>query len=121
MGTRPICGWTTSASFAQAVRAHDLAVPDCVSAVEQIAYAGCTPATPREKGSVEGAVRYLKSGFWPARRFRTLSERDRVAHRRRHATAQFIVGGRLVEANSTRGAPAGQVRFLTESGRSRPD
>jgi transposase len=28
----------------------------------------CTPATPREKGSVEGAVRYLKSGFWPARR-----------------------------------------------------
>jgi transposase len=23
----------------------------------------CTPATPREKGSVEGAVRYLKSGF----------------------------------------------------------
>ena len=29
----------------------------------------CTPATPREKGSVEGAVRYLKTGFWPARRF----------------------------------------------------
>src|SRR6266581_5822910 len=26
----------------------------------------CTPATPREKGSVEAAVRYLKSGFWPA-------------------------------------------------------
>jgi transposase len=38
----------------------------------------CTPATPREKGSVEGAVRYLKSGFWPARRFATLSELDRV-------------------------------------------
>ena len=30
----------------------------------------CTPATPREKGSVEAAVRYLKSGFWPARRDR---------------------------------------------------
>src|SRR5262245_62004292 len=29
----------------------------------------CTPATPREKGSVEPAVRYLKTGFWPARRF----------------------------------------------------
>ena len=29
----------------------------------------CTPAAPREKGSVEAAVRYLKTGFWPARRF----------------------------------------------------
>ena len=29
----------------------------------------CTPATPREKGSVEGGVRHLKTGFWPARRF----------------------------------------------------
>src|SRR5438128_11077157 len=29
----------------------------------------CTPATPREKGSVEAAVRHLKSAFWPARRF----------------------------------------------------
>ena len=65
----------------------------------------CTPATPREKGSVEGAVRYLKTGFWPARRFETLSEldrvygdwRDRVAHRRRHATGQFIVADRLIE------------------------
>ena len=26
----------------------------------------CTPRTPREKGSVEGSVRHLKSGFWPA-------------------------------------------------------
>src|SRR3954469_5714835 len=25
----------------------------------------CTPATPREKGSVEAVVRYLKTGFWP--------------------------------------------------------
>ena len=65
----------------------------------------CTPATPREKGSVEGAVRYLKSGFWPARRFQTLGEldlvyiawRDLVAHRRRHATGQFVVAERLAE------------------------
>jgi transposase len=65
----------------------------------------CTPATPREKGSVEGAVRYLKTGFWPARRFQTLDEldrvygdwRDRVAHQRRHATRQFIVADRLLE------------------------
>ena len=65
----------------------------------------CTPATPREKGSVEGAVRYLKTGFWPARRFRTLVEldevyadwRDRVAHQRRHATGRFIVAERLAE------------------------
>jgi hypothetical protein len=65
----------------------------------------CTPQTPREKGSVEGAVRYLKTGFWPARRFQTLGEldrvygdwRDRVAHRRRHATRQFVVSDRLIE------------------------
>jgi transposase len=65
----------------------------------------CTPQTPREKGSVEGAVRYLKSGFWPARRFATLGEldrvygdwRDQVAHRRRHATGRFIVADRLAE------------------------
>src|SRR3954467_2728426 len=36
----------------------------------------CTPATPREKGSVEAAVRYLKTGFWPARRFGCLGELD---------------------------------------------
>jgi transposase len=59
----------------------------------------CTPGTPREKGSVEGAVRYLKTGFWPARRFATLSEldqafadwRDRVALPRRHATRGHVV------------------------------
>ena len=53
-----------------------------------------TPSTPREKGSVEGSVRYVKTGFWPARRFATLPEldvvyatwRDQVANRRRHAT-----------------------------------
>ena len=36
----PICGWTTTSSLAQAVRAHDVAVPDCASTLEQIAYAG---------------------------------------------------------------------------------
>jgi len=65
----------------------------------------CTPATPREKGSVEAAVRYLKSGFWPARRFADLHEldgqyadwRDRVCNRRLHATGRFPVAGRLAE------------------------
>jgi transposase len=59
----------------------------------------CTPATPREKGSVEGAVRYHKTGFWPARRFGSLAElddlyadwRDRIALPRRHATRGHIV------------------------------
>jgi len=63
----------------------------------------CTPETPREKGSVEGAVRYLKSGFWPARRFGDLGEldelyagwRDRVALPRRHATGRHVVADRL--------------------------
>lgn len=63
----------------------------------------CTPATPREKGAVEGAVRYLKTGFWPARRFASLTEldelftrwRDRIALPRRHATARHIVAERL--------------------------
>jgi hypothetical protein len=67
--------------------------------------AACTPATPREKGSVEAAVRYLKSGFWPARRFRSLAEldeqygawRDRVCNRRMHATRRFRVDERLAE------------------------
>lgn len=80
----------------------------------------CTPATPREKGSVEGAVRYLKTGFWPARRFRTLAElddvyadwRDHVAHRRRHATGQFIVGERLVQERAgLRALPPGAFDF----------
>jgi transposase len=63
----------------------------------------CTPGTPREKGSVEGGVRYLKTGFWPARRFGTLAEldqqyarwRDQVCNRRIHATGRFPVGERL--------------------------
>ena len=65
----------------------------------------CTPATPREKGSVEAAVRYLKSGFWPARRFETLREldeqyadwRERVCNRRLHATRRVPVCERLAE------------------------
>ena len=63
----------------------------------------CTPETPREKGSVEGAVRYLKTGFWAARRFGDLAEldavyaawRDRVALPRRHATGRHVVAERL--------------------------
>ncbi len=65
----------------------------------------CTPATPREKGSVEAAVRYLKTGFWPARRFGSLAEldeqyahwRDRVCNRRLHATRRLHVDERLAE------------------------
>jgi transposase len=65
----------------------------------------CTPATPREKGAVEAGVRYLKTGFWPARRFRDLAEldeqyvdwRERVANVRMHATGRFPVGERLAE------------------------
>jgi len=65
----------------------------------------CTPATPREKGSVEVGVRYLKSGFWPARRFADLHEldgqyvdwRDRVCNVRTHASGRFPVEERLAE------------------------
>src|SRR5688572_17978199 len=63
----------------------------------------CTPATPREKGAVEGGVRHIKTGFWPARRIASLGEldaqyadwRDRVCNRRRHATGAFWVHERL--------------------------
>ena len=74
----------------------------------------CTPATPREKGAVEGMVRYHKTGFWPARRFASLDEldelygrwRDRVALPRRHATGRFIVAERLeVERQALRALP----------------
>jgi hypothetical protein len=65
----------------------------------------CTPATPREKGAVEAGVRYLKSGFWPARRFGSIAEleeqdvdwRDRVCNRRTHASGRFPVAERLAE------------------------
>jgi hypothetical protein len=36
----PICGWTTTASLMQAVRAHQLGVPDCDGVLEPVAYAG---------------------------------------------------------------------------------
>jgi transposase len=74
----------------------------------------CTPGTPREKGSVEGAVRHHKTGFWPARRFGSLAEldelyadwRDRVALPRRHATGRFVVAERLaVEREALRALP----------------
>ncbi len=78
----------------------------------------CTPATPREKGSVEGAVRHLKSGFWPARRIASLADldeqyldwRERVCNRRLHATGRFAVAERLAEE---RGAlrPLAPARF----------
>ena len=65
----------------------------------------CTPATPREKGAAESSVRYLKTGFWPARRIADLPELDRqyagwrdgVANVRIHATGRFPVAERLAE------------------------
>ena len=50
-------------------------------------------------------MRYLKSGFWPARRFSELGEldgqyadwRDRICNRRTHATGRFRVEERLAE------------------------
>jgi transposase len=65
----------------------------------------CTPATPREKGSVEGGVRHAKSGFWPARRIANLKDldeqyaawRDRICNRRRHSSGRFLVHERLGE------------------------
>lgn len=74
----------------------------------------CTPATPREKGSVEGAVRHTKQGFWPARRFESLAEIERqytdwsqrYALPRRHASGHFIVAERLaVEREAARALP----------------
>lgn len=65
----------------------------------------CTPRTPREKGSAESGVRYLKSSFWPARRIVDLADldaqyadwRDRVANVRLHASGRFPVAERLAE------------------------
>jgi len=74
----------------------------------------CTPGRPREKGPVEGAVRHTKTGFWPARRFVSLTElddvyarwRDRIALPRRHATGRFVVADRLaVEREALRALP----------------
>jgi transposase len=80
----------------------------------------CTPATPREKGSVEGGVRHLKTGFWPARRFGTLVEldeqyacwRDGVCNRRVHATGRFPVADRLAhEREALRSLPPTAFEF----------
>lgn len=74
----------------------------------------CTPETPREKGSVEGAVRHTKTGFWPARAFDSLAEldrlyaewRDRIAIPRRHSSGHFVVADRLaVEREMARPLP----------------
>ena len=78
----------------------------------------CTPATPREKGSVEAAVRHLKSGFWPARRFASLCEldlqyadwRERTCNQRTHASGHFPVAERLAEERSAL-RPLPPVRF----------
>ncbi len=93
----------------------------------------CTPATPREKGSVEAQVRYLKSGFWPARRFTDLREldgeyadwRDQVCNRRTHATGRYPVAERLAEERQAlrplppRRLPAGGGRPSRPSSRIR--
>jgi transposase len=80
----------------------------------------CTPGTPREKGSVEGGVRHLKTGFWPARRFGCLAEldeqyarwRDSVCNRRIHATGRFAVAERLAhEREVLRPLPPTQFDF----------
>lgn len=80
----------------------------------------CTPATPREKGSVEGGVRHVKTGFWPARRFSCLAEldeqygcwRDTVCNRRIHATGRFPVAERLAhEREVLRPLPPTQFDF----------
>lgn len=80
----------------------------------------CTPATPREKGSVEGAVRYLQTGFWPLRRFSELAEleaqynawRDEIANVRIHATGRFPVSERLeVERDEARALPPERFDF----------
>jgi hypothetical protein len=47
----PICGWTTTASAAQAVRAHHLGVPDCSGVLEELAYAGTRVAGPLAVGT----------------------------------------------------------------------
>jgi transposase len=65
----------------------------------------CTPATPREKGAVEGGVRHVKTGFWPARRIVSLQDlddqyadwRDRVCNARVHSTGRFVVADRLAD------------------------
>ena len=84
----------------------------------------CTPGVPREKGSVEAGVRYLKTGFWPARRIADLADlerqyadwRDRVANRRIHATGRFRVDERLAEERAAL-RPLPPVPFDPSGGR----
>lgn len=86
----------------------------------------CTPATPREKGSTEGAVRHTKYGFWPARSFQTLAEldrqyadwRERYALPRRHASGHHIVADRLtLEREMARALPPTRFDFAGRSSR----
>jgi len=85
----------------------------------------CTPGEPREKGAVEAAVRHLKSGFWPARRFSSLAElevqygdwREHVCNVRRHASGRFPVGERLAEEREAL-RPLPPRRFDWSGGRS---
>jgi len=63
-------------------------------------------------------VRYLKSGFWPARRFRSLPEldslygdwRDQVCNARTHASGRFCVAERLAEERASL-RPLAPARF----------
>ena len=66
-----------------------------------------TPATPREKGSTEGAVRHTKRGFWPASSF-GLAELDRqyADRRERYALPSRHASGQL----HRRRAPRGRAR-----------
>jgi hypothetical protein len=58
----PICGWTTTASLAQAVRAHNLGVPDCDGILDQVAYAGEPLRGNRRKRPRSGAERCCGDG-----------------------------------------------------------
>jgi transposase len=72
----------------------------------------CTPATPREKGAVEAAVRYLKSGFWPARRL--AGSRSSTASTTAGASASATAGSTRQAASRSR---IGSTRSGTRCGR----
>jgi transposase len=107
----------------------------------------CTPATPREKGSVEGSVRYVKTGFWPAdrlaagprrairrlarRRLQPAPARDRSLRRRRSlgrgarapaaaATGPLRLRLRAREPRPTRRLPSLRAKLLPRAGGARP-
>jgi transposase len=81
----------------------------------------CTPATPREKGSVEAAVRYLKTGFSPARRFRSLGELDGQyqsgATRSATGAATRAAASRSSRASRRGGGRCGRCRRSVSTGR----